>query len=48
MALSEAAVKVQAALLERGLETPMLPSVYSSEERKDKIEHHMKEILTLM
>lgn len=48
MALSEAAVKVQAALLERGLETPMLPSIYSREERKDKIEHHMKEILTLM
>ena len=48
MSLSEAAVKVQAALSERGRETPMLPSVYSSEERKDKIEHHMKEILTLM
>lgn len=48
MALSEAAVKVQAALQERGLETPMLPNVFTPEERKDKIEHHMKEILTLM
>lgn len=48
MALSEAAIKVQAALQERGLETPMLPSGYNNEERKDKIEHHMKEILTLM
>lgn len=48
MALSKAAIKVQAALQERGLETPMLPSGYNNEERKDKIEHHMKEILTLM
>ena len=48
MALSEAAVKVQAALQERGLETPMLPNVFTPEERKDKIEFHMKEILTLM
>ncbi|MGL4446214.1 MAG: GTP cyclohydrolase I FolE, partial [Shewanella sp.] len=48
MALSEAAVKVQAALQERGLETPMLPNTYSREERKEKIEQHMKEILTLM
>lgn len=48
MALSEAAIKVQSALLERGLETPMLPKTLSPEVRKEKIEHHMREILTLM
>ncbi|MFS1436478.1 GTP cyclohydrolase I FolE [Shewanella sp. 10N.286.48.A6] len=48
MALSEAALKVKAALTEQGLETPMLPQTYTAEERKQKIEHHMKEILTLM
>ncbi|MCG9697800.1 GTP cyclohydrolase I FolE [Shewanella sp. Isolate11] len=48
MALSEAAQQVQTALLARGLETPMLPCELSAEERKDKIEHHMREILTLM
>ncbi len=48
MALSEAAQLVQTALLARGLETPMLPCELSAEERKDKIEHHMREILTLM
>lgn len=48
MALTEAAQQVQTALLARGLETPMLPCKLSSEERKDKIEHHMREILTLM
>lgn len=48
MALSEAAQKVQAALLERGLETPMVPCGLSREERKDKIEQHMRAILGLM
>ncbi|WP_434953356.1 GTP cyclohydrolase I FolE [Shewanella sp. HL-SH4] len=48
MALSEAAKKVQAALADRGLETPMLPQTSTPEERKVKIEHHMREILTLM
>ncbi|WP_144212167.1 GTP cyclohydrolase I FolE [Shewanella donghaensis] len=48
MALSEAALKVQAALTEQGLETPMLPQNRTPEERKEKIEHHMKEVLTLM
>ncbi|CAM4161201.1 GTP cyclohydrolase I FolE [Shewanella insulae] len=48
MALSEAAQQVQTALLERGLETPMVPCGLSSEARKEKIEHHMREILTLM
>ncbi|MGS0679997.1 GTP cyclohydrolase I FolE [Shewanella sp. 125m-7] len=46
--LSESAQIVKAALLERGLETPMLPTELSAEVRKDKIEHHMREILTLM
>lgn len=46
--LSESALLVQKALLERGLETPMLPSEFSAEERKVKIEQHMREILTLM
>ena len=48
MALSEAAKKVQAALADRGLETPMLPKTSTPEERKVKIENHMREILTLM
>ncbi|GIU11540.1 MULTISPECIES: GTP cyclohydrolase I FolE [unclassified Shewanella] len=46
--LSESAQIVKSALIERGLETPMLPSELSAEVRKDKIEHHMREILTLM
>ena len=46
--LSESAQIVKAALMERGLETPMLPSELTAEVRKDKIEHHMREILTLM
>ncbi|OHY55294.1 GTP cyclohydrolase I FolE [Shewanella algae] len=48
MALSEAALMVQTALLERGLETPMVPCGLSAEERKEKIEAHVKAILTLM
>ncbi|MBO2648073.1 GTP cyclohydrolase I FolE [Shewanella algae] len=48
MALSEAALMVQTALLERGLETPMVPCGLSAEERKEKIAAHMKAILTLM
>jgi GTP cyclohydrolase IA len=46
--LNESALQVQGALIERGLETPMLPNNFSPEERKEKIEHHMREILTLM
>ena len=47
MALSDAAKKVQEALLARGIETPMTAtaSTMSSEERKEKIEFHMREIL---
>ncbi|QLE87257.1 MULTISPECIES: GTP cyclohydrolase I FolE [Shewanella] len=48
MALSESAQLVQQALLDRGLETPMLPCGLDAEQRKEKIEHHMREILTLM
>ncbi|MCL1039638.1 GTP cyclohydrolase I FolE [Shewanella submarina] len=48
MALSEAASQVQAALLERGLETPMTPNTLSSNERKVKIEEHMRAIMELM
>ncbi len=48
MALSESAQLVQTALLARGLETPMLPCELSAQERKEKIEHHMRKILTLM
>ncbi|MBR9729523.1 GTP cyclohydrolase I FolE [Shewanella intestini] len=48
MALSEAALTVQAALKERGLETPMLPIALSASERKDQIEHHMTQILQLL
>ncbi|CAH0533722.1 GTP cyclohydrolase 1 [Vibrio stylophorae] len=48
MALSEAAQKVQQALLAKGLETPMQPNPLAREERKEKIEVHMREILQLM
>ncbi|BDM66073.1 GTP cyclohydrolase 1 [Shewanella sp. NFH-SH190041] len=48
MALSEAASLVQAALLERGLETPMVPCGQSPEVRKEQIEQHMRAILELM
>jgi len=46
--LSESAQLVQSALLARGLETPMLPSELSADERKDQIEQHMRAILNLM
>ena len=46
--LSEAAIQVRDALIECGLETPMTPNEYTSEERKVKIETHMREILKLM
>ncbi|WP_298771258.1 GTP cyclohydrolase I FolE [uncultured Shewanella sp.] len=46
--LSASARQVQTALIERGLETPMLPCELSKEERKQQIEAHMHGILTLM
>lgn len=47
-ALSESALKVRQALEERGLETPMTNKVVSREEKKEKIEYHMREILELL
>ncbi len=47
-ALSESALMVRAALEERGLETPMTRKVVSREEKKEKIEYHMREILELL
>lgn len=46
--LSESAKLVKEALEQRGLETPMRPNAVSREEKKEKIEHHMREILTLL
>ncbi|EFP96585.1 GTP cyclohydrolase I FolE [Vibrio caribbeanicus] len=46
--LSESAKLVKAALESRGLETPMLPNQYSREEKKEKIQYHMREILSLL
>lgn len=46
--LSESAQRVVDALSERGLETPMLPNDVSAAEKKQRIEHHMREILTLL
>lgn len=47
-ALSESAVLVRDALAARGLETPMVEQVVSREEKKEKIEYHMREILSLL
>ncbi|WP_105902035.1 GTP cyclohydrolase I FolE [Vibrio gangliei] len=46
--LSEAAKLVQAALIERGIETPMQPNDVSQSEKKERIEYHMREILSLL
>ncbi|KJF99500.1 GTP cyclohydrolase I FolE [Photobacterium leiognathi] len=47
-ALSESAVLVRDALAARGLETPMVEQDVSREEKKEKIEYHMREILSLL
>lgn len=47
-AFSESALKVRQALADRGLETPMTDIVVSREEKKEKIEYHMREILELL
>ena len=47
-ALSESALLVKDALESRGLETPMVPSEFSREEKKEKIQYHMREILSLL
>ncbi|PKF77650.1 GTP cyclohydrolase I FolE [Vibrio sp. vnigr-6D03] len=46
--LSESALLVQKALVEKGIETPMLPNEVSREEKKARIENHMREILQLL
>lgn len=46
--LSESASKVKAALEQRGLETPMTPNTIGRDEKKERIEHHMREILNLL
>lgn len=46
--LSESAALVQSALEARGIETPMQPNEITKEEKKERIEHHMREILTLL
>ncbi|MDO6499928.1 GTP cyclohydrolase I FolE [Photobacterium sanguinicancri] len=47
-ALSESALLVRDALAARGLETPMTEKKVSREEKKEKIEFHMREILELL
>ncbi|MEZ9628858.1 GTP cyclohydrolase I FolE [Vibrio breoganii] len=46
--LSESALLVKEALANRGLETPMVASDLTAEDKKQQIEHHMREILGLL
>lgn len=46
--LSDSAKLVKDALESRGLETPMRPNNIGRDEKKQKIEHHMREILNLL
>ncbi|MEZ9924565.1 GTP cyclohydrolase I FolE [Vibrio breoganii] len=46
--LSESALLVKEALANRGLETPMVTSDLTAEDKKQQIEHHMREILGLL
>jgi GTP cyclohydrolase I len=46
--LSESAIKVKQALEARGLETPMKPNNIDRKEKKQQIERHMHDILTLL
>lgn len=46
--ISESAKLVKDALEQRGLETPMLPNEVSREEKKERIEYHMSEVLKLL
>ncbi|SJN59697.1 GTP cyclohydrolase I FolE [Vibrio ruber] len=46
--LSESALLVKNALEHRGLETPMRLNSIGREEKKEKIEYHMREILNLL
>ncbi|CZF79307.1 GTP cyclohydrolase 1 [Grimontia celer] len=48
-ALSDSAKRVREALIARGIETPMQAgSSMTAQEKKEKIEYHMREILTAM
>ncbi|MBE1275858.1 GTP cyclohydrolase I FolE [Enterovibrio baiacu] len=48
-ALSDSAIRVREALIARGIETPMTPgSSMTATEKKEKIEYHMREILTVI
>lgn len=46
--LSESAILVKQALESRGLETPMKPNSLGRDEKKQKIEQHMRDILNLL
>ena len=46
--LSESALKVQAELKARGLETPMVQNGLCAEEKKERIEYHMREVLNVL
>ncbi|MGO3686390.1 MAG: GTP cyclohydrolase I FolE, partial [Proteus vulgaris] len=46
--LSKEAQWVHAALVERGLETPLRESKLSPSESKQQIEHHMTEVMKLL
>lgn len=45
MPLTPEALTVRAALLEQGLETPLVEQTLSVDEQKTKIEHHMTEVM---
>ncbi len=47
-ALSEEAIKVHAALVDRGLETPLKGNLLPAQERKSQIESHMREVMRLL
>ncbi|CAH0536579.1 GTP cyclohydrolase I FolE [Vibrio marisflavi] len=46
--LSESATLVKQALERSGLETPMVENAYLPEEKKEKIQGHMREVLSLL
>ncbi|MBF9002916.1 MULTISPECIES: GTP cyclohydrolase I FolE [Vibrio] len=46
--LSDSAKLVKEALASRGLETPMTPNEFGRDEKKEKIEYHMREILNVL
>ncbi|MEZ9525539.1 GTP cyclohydrolase I FolE [Enterovibrio norvegicus] len=48
-ALSDSAIRVREALVARGIETPMTPgSSMTATEKKERIEYHMREILSVI